>query len=272
MKKELATSRNIKDRCNRQNVTTTLNRIGEFVKTLTIDENGLFLFFGFDQFGDFVTESVIPIMKFSTFYYSCSSKFETDRVIEYMDEKTGSITFISGEECFIYELRSGSFVRIHNMSGNLQKRQKKGGQSAQRIERNAELSRTAYITRVVDNLNLLETDNNWIFGADEMRDMTLKSSKLLLKISDGGFLVFNNSTIKDRKYVDCLNIRASFEDKYKQVILYLSTNVDMFDFDIEQRNSDHIDYYLGLDGIPLSSELSHFQYIGVRYFPSFYEE
>lgn len=256
---------------NRQKVVTTLTRLSENLKECT-NTKGLFIFFGFDEYDNFISVIKEPQIEYTGFFYSCSDSFVIDPILQYFETKHGSIIFINGTECFIYIFQDGEFVKRASLNGNLIKRQKKGGQSAQRFDRLAEESRDNYITRVVDRVNDLRSLPHfdkyscWVFGADEMRNMLLSNTKLLVKLQDGGFLNFDNRTINNGVWLSYLDRKDDYSNIYEEVQLYLATNVDMLDFDPSNRHSDHIRLYLGYDGIPLSDELKQFEYIGVRYY------
>lgn len=277
--KELSTSRNIKDRLNRQKVVSTLTKIGESLKSTKLSEKGNFLFFGYDEYDNFISVILEPEREYKGFYYSCSSTFEVDIVFTYFERKYGSIIFISGDECYIYILVDGQFQKKRTINGNIQKRQKKGGQSAVRIARLAEQSRTNYITRVVDVINDLRYESNfdkyslWIAGSEEMKGMVISDPKLLVKISDAGFVNFNERTILENKWFELMDKKDDYLKIYEEVELYLATNIDMLDFTPSSRNDPSIRYYLGLDieegkgiPLPLSGVLSEFKYIGVKYY------
>ncbi len=269
--KELSSSRNIKDRLNRQKVVTTLTRLGETLKDYP-NKKGLFIFFGFDEYDIFISKIKEPQIEYTGFYYSCSDSFVIDPILKYFETKYGSIIFISGIECLIYTFQEGQFIKNASINGNLVKRHKKGGQSAQRFDRLAEESRDNYITRVVDRVNNLRSLPNfdkytcWVFGADEMRNMLISSSKTLVSLQDGGFLTFDNRTINSGTWISYLDRKPDYTSIYDEIHLYLSVNVDMLDFDPANRHNENIRVYLGYDGIPLSQELKHFEYIGLKYY------
>jgi peptide subunit release factor 1 (eRF1) len=125
--KEISTSRNIKDRLNRQKVTSTLTKINEALKTIKLSDKGNFFFFGYDEYDQFISVILEPEREYKGFYYSCSSTFVVDIVFPYFERKYGSIIFISGEQCNVYILIDGQFQKKRTINGNIQKRQKKGG-------------------------------------------------------------------------------------------------------------------------------------------------
>jgi hypothetical protein len=150
-----------------------------------------------------------------------------------------------------------------------------GGQSAIRIARLAEETRHMYITKVVDYLNKLNRkDETLLFGSKEITGMIMENKTLLQPIKYKGFLEFNTKTINDtKKWCDYFNeIKEDEYNKYyENILLYLDTDVDRLDFDIENKND--MEYYLGEDSIPFPNKenkyydkLCGFEYIGVKYF------
>lgn len=209
-----------------------------------------------------------PNIAVNIFYYNCGNKFDLDLLNKYMIDCNGSIIFANGEECIIYEFSNGLFVMKKRINANLQKRQKKGGQSAQRIARLAEETRDVYVTKVTDFLNSMNREQRFIiYGSSEIKKMIIEKPKHI-KLEDGGFLDFNIRTIhRDiETYINALKGVKKYDKYYDEVILYLNTNIDMLDFDIEKKSE--MKYYLGLDGIPIPNigTLHAFTYIGVKYY------
>ena len=125
----------------------------------------------------------------------------------------------------IYELINGEFKLKKQFDALLQKRQKKGGQSALRISRLAEETRHMYVVKIIDNVNLLNRNFKTIlFGSSEISKMILEMKTLLTPIVYGGFLEFNNDTIKNvNKWIDILISETNYSindfDKYYQTII-----------------------------------------------------
>ena len=83
----------------------------------------------------------------------------------------------------------------------IQKRQRKGGQSALRISRLAEETRYNYVIKIIDKLNALNRKNKMIlFGSKEICSQILNSSQCLVTICDGGFLDINSRTINNTSF------------------------------------------------------------------------
>lgn len=255
-----------------------MTKISEKLKIYE-NTNGLFVFCGIIDTDEEVFEIIEPKIKCDIFYYNCSNKFTTDILDKYMKDYNGSIIFVNGNECFVYSY-DGQFKRIKQMNANLIKRHKKGGQSSLRFSRLAEESRLIYVSHVIDSLNLLTTDNNWIFGSLEILNMVINRTDLKIKINNGGFVDFNKDTINDANYwLSYLDSKKNFDKYYDEIVLFLDTNVDMLDFDV--KNKDKMKYYLINDESKLNDDrrqiilyknskyyekLKLFEYIGVKYY------
>lgn len=87
--------------------------------------------------------------------YICDKKFHLDPILEmYKSETKFGIVLISGEECSCYEvIKSGikyvTYNLVAKIQTRLQKKQKKGGQSAPRFERIRQEKEIAYISKAV---------------------------------------------------------------------------------------------------------------------------
>ena len=238
----MCTAKNIKDRVNRHNVIKILTKISEFTKNKKYDY-GIFIWAGIDEYDDFILENLIPEIENDKFIYSCSNKFITDFVQNYMKQLDGSIIFANGNECIIYEWKS-KFVKKKHINANLIKRHKKGGQSSVRFARLAEESRLHYVSYVIDHLNLLTTKNNWIFGSTEILSMIFNRQKeIYVNINNGGFYNFDNTSILNQNYwISYLENKTCYDKFYDKIIYYLDTNPDYLEFSKE--NKESIEFYM----------------------------
>lgn len=268
--KEISTANNIKNRINRQLVLRLLKVIQEFMLNNKIDKNGIILYAGTNEYDIEIFKAFTPKITLNQFYYNCGKKFVVDRFIELFDDIKGYIIFANGDNCNIYKFES-TFVKIKSINGNLIKRQRKGGQSALRFSRLAEESRHEYVIHVIDYINSLCTENCWMFGSNEIVKMILERKELLVKLNYGGFLDFNNDTINDtKKWLSYLNKEEVDETKIKEIVLFLDTNVDMLDFD--ENNKLEMKYYFDYDEIHKHKNSAYyeriklFNFIGVKYY------
>ena len=256
---------------------------------------GLIVYCGIDEFEDEIVHIIQPKIELDLFYYNCGNKFVTDIADKYIQEQRGNIVFADGNSCIIYEFKGGKFIVKKHFDALLQKRQKKGGQSAVRIARLAEETRHMYVVKIIDNLNLLDRNcKTVLFGSNEITTMVMSMKTLLCPITYGGFLEFDTNTIKNsRKWIDYLDTKNDtntiYNDKYKIIIecLDISEKLDRLDFSPEKSNE--MEFCLSYDEtlsnrIPFPSigseyyeRLKPFEYIGVKYFnyvcqDDFYEE
>lgn len=223
-----------------------------------------------------------PILSSNLFYYNCSSKFDIDIVQPYFKSHSGSIIFVNGDQCLIYE-HSSEFRKKKHITANLIKRHHKGGQSSIRFARLAEESRLHYVTYVIDTINSLSTSTNWIFGSDEIRKMVMeRMDEIKISVQDGGFLEFTEDTIRDRRrWVSYLEMdeKKNNDDIFEKIVYYLDTDPDFLDFEPsnmeqmrhyiinDQRLEDRSSHRIELSRqSPFYARLGIFPYIGLRWF------
>lgn len=145
-----------------------------------------------------------------------------------------------------YEFKSGKFQKIFGLQGNLVKRHNKGGYSANRFARIAEESRYLYVVRI--NNRLRETKNKenvWIFCSDEITGLVIKQSPI--KLNNGGYINFNSRTISNTKHwLEILSKSKSneidYDKNYKEILEYLKTNIEMLDFEPNNKETNEIFY------------------------------
>lgn len=276
--KEISTAKNIKNRLNRHNVVNTLTKIREFIKSIKYPK-GVFIFAGVDEYDEYIFKFLEPEIELNTFMYDCSNKFDIYNIDKYMKKHDGSIIFVNGNECLIYLWTNGNFHKMRHIDANLVKRHKKGGQSQLRFSRHAEESRAYYVSHVIDQINVIKTKNNFIFGSDEIRKMIIERKKdIFVCINDGGFYDFNNTSICDKNYwLKYIDVQENYEKYYEKIVSLLDIDPDGLDFDVENR--ENMEYYIYMHNktksqkqIPLElnssyyEKLAPFQYIGVKYF------
>lgn len=278
IEKEICTAKNIKNRTNRHKVVHTLSKILEFTK-LAKYENGLFIFAGFDEYDDFIFETIEPKVKSDLFIYDCSNRFKIDFVEKFMETYDGSIIFANGNECIIYNWMS-RFVKKKHINANLIKRHKKGGQSSLRFSRLADESRVHYVTHIIDNLNDIKSKNNYIFGSDEILRMIMdRKDEINVNLINGGFYNFDQTSINNTEYwLKYFRHETLNDDIFEKILYYLETDPDHLDFNIESR--ELMDkYILNINDISTSdkkislsksskyyAQLIQFDYIGIKYF------
>lgn len=286
---ELTTARNIKDRKNRHNVCRTLTKLSELLphQDMTM---GVIVYCGIDEYEQEIVSIIIPKIQLDIFYYNCGNKFITHIAEKYTNEHKGNIVFADGNKCIIYEFKYGKFIIKKQFDALLQKRQKKGGQSAIRIARLAEETRHMYVIKIIDYLNRLDRDcKTLLFGSNEITTMIVDGKTLLCPVIYGGFLEFDTDTIKNaRKWIDYLDTKndniSEYDDKYKIIIecLDMPEKVDRLDFSPEKIHE--MEFCLTHDetiinripfpriGTDYYERLRIFEYIGVKYFNYVYDD
>lgn len=98
-----------------------------------------------------------PIKPINKSYYLCDKRFYLDPILEMYkkdQEQSIGIFIISGNRSILYQLiKTGSHVETRVLADTkvkLQKRQKKGGQSAQRIGRIRQEKESRYIDKIIE--------------------------------------------------------------------------------------------------------------------------
>lgn len=96
-----------------------------------------------------------PIKRLKKSFYLCDKRFHLDEILEmYMNESKYGIVLISGSKTICYNIvKSGTHIDANictNIRVKLQKRQRKGGQSAARFGRIRQEKEKVYVNKVVD--------------------------------------------------------------------------------------------------------------------------
>ncbi len=270
----MSSARNIRDRRNRHNVCRIFKRLTERLPHEQLDK-GLIIFAGIDEYEDEILKFIRPELTIKMFYYCCGDKFVIDVTKEYLQSYKGNIVFANGDTCLIYNYDGGVFKTFKNITANLQKRQKKGGQSAPRIARLAEETRHKYVTKIADYLNKLKRDEKTLlFGSKEITKIIQENKTILQPITFKGFLEFNTNTILDtKKWCKLLEEKdgSDNDEYYSDILEFLEIDVDRLDFN--PLDKDNMKYYLGDGSIPFPTKenqyynrLCLFEYIGVKYY------
>lgn len=259
----------------------TLTRLKEMLPLQDMSM-GLIVYCGIDEYDQEVVKIIKPKIQMDVFYYNCGNKFVTHIAEKYTNDHKGNIVFADGNGCIIYEFKHGRFTIKKKFDALLQKRQRKGGQSAVRIARLAEETRHMYVVKAIDHLNALDRDcKTVLFGSNEITSMIMAMKTRLCPVSYGGFLDFNLDTIKNaQRWIEYLNPNNvdMYDDKYRLVLDYLDIpdQIDMLDFSPE--NAGDMNFCLTkkknvANGIPFPNigskyydRLKLFEYVGVKYY------
>lgn len=101
-----------------------------------------------------------PFKKINHFYYRCDKKFHLNSIME-MYEKNISFGYmlVSGKRYILYKInkfgQNMEIIKLYDNSIKLQKRQKKGGQSAQRIGRIRDEKENNYVKKIVEKMKFI---------------------------------------------------------------------------------------------------------------------
>lgn len=227
-----------------------LTIINGLLKTTRPGENGLLLFVGIDRNDCEIREAFSPPNPVTEFFYHCGKDFHTERFKElFVPKSTGSVTLIDGNLCVIY-VYNGHWKKLKTMNANLIKRHKKGGQSQHRFERLAEISRSDYITYVVDNVNKLEpSDRNYVFGSRELKTMLLERKDLLVKLkTEDIYHTFHDQTIQEPYFKDLMTRKVfNQESKVLEVVDLLARGeVDYLTFTYSEETLHEVEYFINV--------------------------
>lgn len=197
-----------------------------------------------------ILQPTIPILNF---YYKCDKSFNIEYLSQYFIElPSGFVIFINGDKCIIYEFNN-VFKKLKAINANLINRQRKGGQSSVRFSRLAEESRHHYVVHCIDYINKFckESNNNYIFGSKEIKNMLLTNNNLNVKLKEDNtcdFSKFDDNSINNPYFLNLMkNSGEDNEDKYNEELLNLiSTNPDILLFSQEEieENKEIIDYIM----------------------------
>lgn len=207
-------------------------------------ELGLFIFAGTDIYNTEIFEIIKPKSKCNKFSYKCLNKFLVDDVYEFLKVYNGSITFVDGNTFYIYIYGSQGFELIKSKKVDIGTRHNKGGQSQHRHERNYDIIKDLYLNTVTEETMKLNTDNNWIFGSQDIVNKIVSKNQ---KLQNGGFVEFDKYTINDtQKWLSYLKddhkIIQQEDLKLAQILLLLQTDPDRLDFD--PSNKDTVEWYM----------------------------
>lgn len=169
------------------------------------------------------------------FYYNCGSKFVVDGLNKYFEKYEGSITFVNGEECFVYKYNgmNGVFENYNSFNSVIPNKHKKGGQSSVRFGRIADNIRSQYISRIIEAINKLEnSDCNWIFGSRDILDDVIQSkSSIRIKMNFGDYIDFDKHTIQDtHKWIGYMQSNQKNDEKLKRVCELFSKSPELLNF------------------------------------------
>jgi len=199
------------------------------------NDKGKFIFAGVADDGEEIFTVIEPKLKNTVFFYNCGSKFIIDRFEKYFDDYDGSMVFANGEECiiYIYDKNNGRFTKKTQFQSMIPNSHKKGGQSSVRFGRITDGIRTKYIITIIEHLNKLNLNNNWIFGSqDIISDVFSRKSEIVINITNGGFLNFTKDTINNtHQWISVLQNSPIDESKFQKAAQMIELADPHLEFD-----------------------------------------
>jgi hypothetical protein len=228
---------------------------------LSFNTKGIFIFAGISEFGEEIFVILEPVLKSNLFYYNCGNKFITDRFAKYFEDYNGAIIFVNGEECiiFCYCNDTGKFERKSHFKSMIPNKHKKGGQSSARFGHIADNIRDKYIITIIENINKLPLQNNWIFGSQDcINDVFAKKNEIVVSINNGGYLDFTNDTIDDtQKWISVLQNVSIDESKFQKICELIEIGDFKLEFDPACVNYlDQFEYIIITPQHPLYSTIN----------------
>lgn len=186
------------------------------------------------MFSGYNDSSIIlfPPKKIQRSNYRCDSKFDLDELLEMYTEDSINygIVLLSGKEyrCYIVEI-TGSHIEFNLTDCDevtLQKRQKKGGQSAVRFDRIREEKRLIYIKEMMDAIRSSYMRNNdteciikglIVAGVGDIKKEVMDQDLFKQFFSKKVMRILNTSVIEDHTvhevYEKCIDIISNFDMK-----------------------------------------------------------
>lgn len=202
-----------------------------------------------------------PLKKINKNFYRCDKQFHVDSIVEmYKDEHKFGIAMLTGKEYRMYIItKSSDHIDIKLVTSDtheLQKKQKKGGSSAQRIGRIRENKQLLYVKKLCevmvdvymnDNHTKCITEQGIIIAGSGNIKNEVKKEKLFKQY-------FNNkviTTIDTPEISDGLVHNIISDDKYSEYFVPLHEKHDMIIGQItEDINIGNVDKFIfGYDNI-----------------------
>ena len=238
---EYSTATNIKSRVNKQSVLSALKSLQQKLKLYNkIPENGLALFCGTIILNSKDKQVIYDIQlpkQINTSIYKCDSRFYTDPLRELLiDEKIFGFIIIDGNGTLFGTLSGNVKTILEKIHIDLPKKQRKGGQSAQRFGRIRLEKRNNYIKIISENSikhfisdNLLNVNGIIIAGSAEFKDELKKSetfdprikSKILSLVDisygfENGFneaIRLSENLLGNLKYIEEIKLLTQFNEE-----------------------------------------------------------
>lgn len=165
-----------------------------------------------------------PNRPFKKFYYRCDSKFHTDVVEEYFETRRWSyaVAIINGEDAEFYRADQRlAYEYLCGTHGVIQKRQGRGGQSKNRIERLREETIHVYVKKIVERIiTLYFKEGQFIFNKLILSGASQKIRDVieLLPLDKSNIKQFNYTDIDTLINKQALHIQFNDEKEITQQI------------------------------------------------------
>lgn len=186
--------------------------------------------------GNIFSEIIYPPKKLPSSNYICDKKFLLDEILEmYEPELKIGVILVSGSIAKFYFInKTGSnleHVLLKSIDIDLQKRQKKGGQSAQRIGRIRDEKEMRYVNHVAElAVNFFMKDNNTAY--------------ICKNIIIGGSSNIKHKVIATPLFQQYFNNRVSgiidMEIKENSIFELITNNIDLINNSNNDDNEKHI--------------------------------
>ena len=214
---------------------------------------------------------IVPPKKINQSYYRCDKKFHLDPILEmYKRETSFGIVLVSGERSICYKvIKCGAHTEIKviaDTSVNLQKRQRKGGQSAQRIGRIRQEKEDSYVKKVSNMVVESYMKNNKteysiegiVFAGPSLLKNKVRTHSLTIQYLDSRVLkIVDTPEIQDSTvwevYEKCLEEFATAEDK--ETVELIGTIKDMMINGIDKLTFGQKEMIIGLENCMLETLL-----------------
>lgn len=241
---ELATAANIKSRANRSSVTDALGKIRSRLDESKRSETGTLFLASPDE-----CHVLFPVHPIISVWYRCGVKFEVDHLSHLFQQAVidGVYVEIYGDRCTLFSvsLESKQVTRIDSIDARIAKRQKKGGQSQNRIQRLRDETEQAFLSIAAEAIfracystcSVGQTLPFWVGGPSVKKELLVPHLHAWLKprlidvitttergLSDGEILSRCVPPIKDW---------SAQADELLSIGLELATYGDLLDADLE---------------------------------------
>jgi hypothetical protein len=159
--KEISTAVNIKCKINKKKVIISLKAIFQFLKKYKnsnrIVDDDIVIYSGVIDSNEIIFEVIINKVPLKNKLYCCDKVFKT-HIFDEIYEKIKNnnlylVLYLDGDSVTFYNKFLSTFTKIKNLTFERQKKQKKGGSSAPRIERIREQKITCFINKTIYEFN-----------------------------------------------------------------------------------------------------------------------